>query len=45
MDSSKVGTRSTFSVCGLERVDIIVSDGNLPADFLQACATAGVEVL
>ena len=45
MDSSKVGNRSTFSVCGLERVDIIVSDGNLPADFLQACANAGVEVL
>ncbi len=45
MDSSKVGNRSTFSVCGLDKVDIIVSDGNLPADFLQACATNGVEVL
>ena len=45
MDSSKVGNRSTFSVCGLDKVDIIVSDGNLPVDFLQACATNGVEVL
>lgn len=45
MDSSKVDVRSTFSVCGLDRVDIIVSDGNLPDEFLQACATNGVEVL
>ena len=45
MDSSKVGNRSTFAVCGLDRVDIIVSDGNLPADFLQACANYNVEVL
>ena len=45
MDSSKVGNRSTFSVCGLDQVDIIVSDGNLPADFLQACANNNVEVL
>ena len=45
MDSSKVGVRSTFSVCGLDHVDIVVSDGNLPADFLQACANNGVEVL
>lgn len=45
MDTSKVGTRSTFSVCGLDQIDIVVSDGNLPREFLQACANNGVEVL
>ncbi len=45
MDMSKVGTRSTFSVCGLDQIDIVVSDGGLPREFLQACANNGVEVL
>lgn len=45
MDSSKVGVRSTFSVCGLDRVDIVVGDGDLPEEFLQACVNAGVQVL
>ena len=45
MDASKVGKRSTFTVCDLEQVDIVVSDGELPEEFLQACANAGVEVL
>lgn len=45
MDSSKVGHRSTFRVCGLESIDTIVSDGRLPADFLSACAEADVTVL
>jgi|GEM_PF-5595180 len=45
MDASKIGRRSTFTVCDLERIDIIVSDGELPAEFMQACANAGVEAL
>lgn len=45
MDSSKVGARSTFSFCGLDSVDIIVSDGNLPRTFVTRCRNAGVEVL
>lgn len=45
MDSSKVGRRSTFSVCDLDRVDIVVSDGELPESFLQRCSEFGVEVL
>lgn len=45
MDSSKVGHRSTFNVCDLDSVDIVVSDGKLPADFVQRCKNAGVEIL
>ena len=45
MDASKIGRRSTFTVCDLERIDIIVNDGELPAEFMQACANAGVEAL
>lgn len=45
MDSSKVNLRSTFSVCGLEQIDIIVSDDELPEDFKQACANNGVEIV
>ncbi len=45
MDSSKVGTRSTFSFCGFDNVDIIVSDGNLPSTFLAHCRNAGVKVI
>lgn len=45
MDSSKIGLKSTFHICGLSDVDVIISDGRLPAEFLQACAKAGVTVL
>ena len=45
MDSSKVGTRSTFSFCWFNDIDIIVSDGNLPDDFMASCKNAGVEVI
>lgn len=45
MDSSKPGRRSTFKICDLADVDVVVSDGGLSDDFLKACADAGVEVL
>ncbi len=45
MDSTKVGRRSTFHVCDLDDIDVVVSDGNLPDDFLRACEDARVEVL
>lgn len=44
LDSSKIGLKSTFSICGLADVDIIVSDGQLPADFLEECRRCGVTV-
>lgn len=35
MDSTKVGRKSTFTICNLSDVDIIISDGSLPDDFLE----------
>lgn len=43
-DSSKIDRRSTFHVCSLDSVDIVVSDGNLPESFLEECRRADVEV-
>lgn len=45
MDSSKVGRKSTFKICGLRDAETIVSDGFLPDDFLKACAEAELDVL
>ena len=45
MDSSKVGVKSTYSICGLGDVDIIISDGNLPQDFLEECRECQVQVI
>lgn len=45
MDSTKVGVKGTYSICGLDEVDVIVSDDSLSDDFLAACAKCGVTVL
>lgn len=45
LDSSKIGLKSTFHICDLSDVDIIISDGKLPTEFLQACKAAGATVL
>ena len=45
MDSSKVGVKSTFGICGLAQVDVVVSDGNLPEEFLEECRRFQVKVL
>lgn len=45
MDSSKLGEKSTFCICGLAEVDIVVSDGKLPEAFLEECHRLKVEVL
>lgn len=44
LDSSKVGLKSTFTICELKDVDAVVSDGKLPGDFVAACEAARVEV-
>jgi DeoR family transcriptional regulator of aga operon len=44
MDSSKIGLTSTYSICGFEDVNVIISDGNLPEDFLEACRQYHVTV-
>ena len=45
MDSSKVGVKNTYSICGLDMVDIIVSDDNLPEEFLEECRKNNVQVI
>ncbi len=45
MDSSKIGVKCTFSFCSLSDVDIVVSDGKLPEEFLSECRRYGVQVL
>lgn len=45
MDSSKIGVKCSFSVCGFEDIDVVVSDGKLPEDFLAECRRYGVQVL
>ena len=32
-------------ICELSDIDIVISDGKLPVEFLQACRNAGVTVL
>ena len=45
LDSSKIGLKSTFHICELSDIDIVISDGKLPVEFLQACRNAGVTVI
>lgn len=45
MDSSKIGMKSPYKICELSDVDILVSDGNLPKDFLEECQRNHVIVL
>lgn len=45
MDSSKVGIKGTYSICGLEDVDIVVSDGQLPKEFQAECERRNVTIL
>ena len=45
LDASKVGVRGTFSVCGLERVDVLVTDGEPSPELREQCEAAGVELL
>ena len=45
MDSSKIGVKCSFNICRLDQIDIIVSDGNLPEEFLAECSRHKVEVL
>mgnify|MGYP002233201333 CR=1 FL=1 len=44
MDSSKTDVKSTYTICGLADVDVIISDGQLPEDFLAECETHHITV-
>lgn len=45
MDSAKVGLSSTYSVCGLEEIDTVISDGGVDRQFVEACEKSGVRLL
>ena len=45
MDSSKIDVKCSFSFCGLSDIDIVVSDGKLPEEFLDECRKYGVQIL
>lgn len=45
MDSSKIGVKCSFCVCGFSDIDIVVSDGKLPEEFLSECRKYGIQVL
>lgn len=45
VDSSKVERNSTFPVCGIDDVAMIVSDDGVSKEFRQACGDAGTELL
>ena len=45
MDSSKVGVKCSFSFGQLSDIDIVVSDGKLPKEFLTQCKRYGVQIL
>lgn len=45
MDSQKLGVKGTYSICGLEDIDILVSDGNLPEEFRMKCKSHNIIVL
>ena len=44
IDSSKTDVKSTYTICGLADVDVIISDGQLPEDFLVECETHHITV-
>lgn len=45
MDSSKIGKKCSYTFCNFSDIDIIISDGRLPEEFLGECARYGVKVL
>lgn len=45
MDSGKIDHRSTFRICGLEKIDLVVTDGKAPESFLRECSEHNVEVM
>ena len=44
-DSSKVGRVTFARICGLDRVDELITDDNAPADVLEALKHAGVKTV
>lgn len=45
MDSSKLDKKSTFHICRLEDIDMVISDQNVSKDFQEECNKSGVHLL
>ena len=45
MDSSKIGPLGTFRICGLDQIDLLISDPGLPQGFKDLCQTHQVTML
>lgn len=45
MDSSKIGINMPYTFARLSDIDILVSDGNLPEEFINAAKNDGVTIL
>ncbi len=45
IDSSKLGRSTTFSFCTYSDIDIVVTDGKAPKEYVNAWKKAGIEVL
>lgn len=45
MDASKLNKKSTFQICRLSDVDMVVLEGNVPDYFRQECENLGVQIL
>ena len=44
-DYSKIGVRATCNVCGLEHVDVLITDDKAPTEILKNFEKMGVEVI
>ncbi len=44
-DSSKMGKRAFARICGLDRVDVLVTDSGLAPDMAARLTEAGIEVV
>lgn len=45
MDSFKLGVKGTYSICSMDEIDIIVSDGHLPDDFRRECKRHDITII
>ena len=44
-DSSKIGVNSLVKMCGIDRISMIITDSNAPAEQTKALEQAGVQVV
>jgi DeoR/GlpR family transcriptional regulator of sugar metabolism len=45
LDHTKLGRKSVSHLCGLDRVDTIVTDSNAPKDLVESLRACDVEVI